>query len=183
MFGVLAFSSQSLWHTAGFLIQVLFSNSCLGKEGFKNASLFFRYDERRGIASSGTWVPHANSTKLSTCIIRNHAGMLAQGPSQEANVRDAPMEIRGLFHHVWLGIQRRHSLLNNHWCFTKPAAFLFLHFKNQVFSTTLCYPHPLIMKWHNKRHTYFTQYDIELQAKPISGCDISSLSLLPAPFL
>ena len=102
--------------------------------------------------------------------------MLAQGPSQEANVRDAPMEIRGLFHHVWLGIQRRHSLLNNHRCFTKPAAFLFLHFKNQVFSTTLCYPHPLIMKWHNKRHTYFTQYDIELQAKPISGCDISSLS-------
>ena len=54
---------------------------------FKNHDLFFsRHDKCRGPPSGGAWVPHAAPPRLSQPAVRHHAGVLAQGPDEEAHL-------------------------------------------------------------------------------------------------
>ncbi|CAK1584657.1 unnamed protein product [Parnassius mnemosyne] len=71
-----------------------------------------RYDERGGAAPGGARVPHAVPAELPRRALRDHAGVLAQGPAQAAHVRDAAVEAGGLLHHGQLGVQGGLRLLS-----------------------------------------------------------------------
>lgn len=75
--------------------------------------LCIRYDERRGITPSGTWLPHAIAATVSRGTIRNHARVLAQGPHQAANFRNTTVEAGRLLYIGRLRIQGSfHRLLS-----------------------------------------------------------------------
>ena len=48
----------------------------------------FRHDQRRGLEPGGARVSHAESSRLPARPLRDHAGVLAQGPNETAHVRD-----------------------------------------------------------------------------------------------
>ena len=65
---------------------------------------FFRDDQRRGASPGGARLQDAGPPGLPPRALRHHARVLAQGPHEEADVRDPPVEAGGLFHHVRLGL-------------------------------------------------------------------------------
>lgn len=72
-----------------------------------------RYDKCRGAAPSGARLQNAVSARLSGCVVRHHARVLAQGPDEAADVRDAAVEVGRLLHHGGLRVQRgkRHGAI------------------------------------------------------------------------
>lgn len=70
-----------------------------------------RHDQRGGAASSGPRLPHAMPTRLPARTLRDHAGVLAQGPRQAAHLRDAAVEVGGLLHHGGQRVQGGVGLL------------------------------------------------------------------------
>lgn len=71
-----------------------------------------RHDKRRGPTPSGARIPHAVSAELPRGALRDHAGVLAQGPAEKAHVRDPAVEAGGLLHHGQLRVQGGVRLLS-----------------------------------------------------------------------
>lgn len=59
---------------------------------------YSRNDERWSIKPSGAWISNADPAQLHTGPVWHYAGMLAQGPDATTHVRDAAVEVGGLFH-------------------------------------------------------------------------------------
>ena len=70
-----------------------------------------RNDKRRGPEPGGTRVPHAEPARMPADPVRHHAGVLAQGPDEEAHLRDAAVAARRLFHSVRFRVQRSVGIL------------------------------------------------------------------------
>ena len=85
----------------------------LSKTEFFN---YFRYDKRRSLAPGRARLPNALPAKLPCGFIRHNVGMLEQGPDEEADFRNPPVEIGRLLHHGRLGIQGSVGLLSNDAC-------------------------------------------------------------------
>lgn len=69
------------------------------------------HDQRRGAAPGGPRLPHAVPARLPARALRDHAGVLAQGPREAAHLRDAAVEAGGLLHHGGQRVQGGVGLL------------------------------------------------------------------------
>jgi hypothetical protein len=60
----------------------------------------FRHDQRRSPQPGGARVPHAEPAGLPPSPLRDHAGVLAQGPHEAADLRDPPVAAGRLLYPV-----------------------------------------------------------------------------------
>ena len=102
-----------------------------------------RHDERRGSEPSGTRVPHAKSPGVPPDPVRHHARVLAQGPHEEADLRDAAVAAGRLLHPVRFRVQRSVGLLTISGFFPQPPTF---HLEKQKRKDDLRFIHRFTIK-------------------------------------
>lgn len=115
MSGVSVFCWPSWSLTADYLIQVCTIECLWSKQTHDSFLPTFRYDKRRSPESGWARLSHANAAQLQPCSLRDYAWVLAQGSNASSDVRDPPMEARGLLHHGPKRLQRSTSALIAKW--------------------------------------------------------------------
>jgi len=75
-----------------------------------NSCMFtIRYDKRRSPSPGGAWLPDAVSARLPAGSLRHNARVLGEGGDGTADVRDAPLEARGVFCATGQRVHRRYD--------------------------------------------------------------------------